>query len=314
MTAIGWAQIALVLAAVLAAALPLSSYIARVLAGERTFLSPRSHAGRARVLQTLRRRSGARAELVRLCDGHARLQRRRLPFALRAAAAAECAAAQSAGLRSGPGRSRLQHVDELHHQHQLAELQRRDDDESSHADARADGSQLRLRRDRPRHGLRAGARLRARGVADGRQFLGRSDARRRSTCCCRSRSSSRSRSSRSEAPQTLAGSVDATTLEGAKQIVSIGPVASQEAIKELGTNGGGFFNANAAHPFENPNAFSNMLEIWAMLVIPFASVFAFGRAVLDFRQGRAIAIAMGIVLVAGVARRLLGRSRAAIRC
>ena len=101
-------------------------------------------------------------------------------------------------------------------------------------------------------------------------------------------------------PQTLAGSFEATTLEGAKQIVSIGPVASQEAIKELGTNGGGFFNANAAHPYENPNAISNMLEIWALLVIPFAAVFAFGRAVFDFRQGRAIVIAMGIVLVTGV--------------
>ena len=101
-------------------------------------------------------------------------------------------------------------------------------------------------------------------------------------------------------PQTLAGSIEATTLEGAKQIISIGPVASQEAIKELGTNGGGFFNANAAHPYENPNALSNMLEIWALLVIPFATVFAFGRAVLDFRQGRAIAITMGVVLVSGV--------------
>jgi potassium-transporting ATPase potassium-binding subunit len=101
-------------------------------------------------------------------------------------------------------------------------------------------------------------------------------------------------------PQTLAGSVEATTLEGAKQMISIGPVASQEAIKELGTNGGGFFNANAAHPYENPNAFSNMLEIWALLVIPFATVFAFGRAVSDFRQGRAIVITMGVVLLTGV--------------
>jgi len=87
-------------------------------------------------------------------------------------------------------------------------------------------------------------------------------------------------------PQTLAGSFEAATLEGAKQIISIGPVASQEAIKELGTNGGGFFNANSAHPYENPNALSNLLEIWALLVVPFASVFAFGRMVLDFRQGR----------------------------
>jgi potassium-transporting ATPase potassium-binding subunit len=101
-------------------------------------------------------------------------------------------------------------------------------------------------------------------------------------------------------PQTLAGSVDATTLEGVKQTIALGPVASQEAIKELGTNGGGFFNANSAHPFENPNALSNALEIWALLVIPFASVFAFGRSVRDPRQGRAIAITMGVVLVAGV--------------
>ncbi|MBI5013358.1 MAG: potassium-transporting ATPase subunit KdpA [Methylocystis sp.] len=101
-------------------------------------------------------------------------------------------------------------------------------------------------------------------------------------------------------PQTLQGSIEATTLEGAKQTLAIGPVASQEAIKELGTNGGGFFNANSAHPFENPNALSNMLEIWALLVIPFATAFAFGRAVFDDRQGRAIAITMMIVLVAGV--------------
>ena len=100
-------------------------------------------------------------------------------------------------------------------------------------------------------------------------------------------------------PQTLQGAVTATTLEGAAQTISIGPVASQEAIKELGTNGGGFFNANAAHPFENPNALSNMLEIWLLLVIPFATVFAFGRAIGDPRQGRAIASAMGIVLIAG---------------
>ena len=102
------------------------------------------------------------------------------------------------------------------------------------------------------------------------------------------------------APQTLTGAFEATTLEGAKQVISIGPVASQEAIKELGTNGGGFFNANSAHPFENPNAFSNMLEIWAILVVPFATAFAFGRAVGDERQGRAIVVAMSIVLGVGI--------------
>ncbi len=101
-------------------------------------------------------------------------------------------------------------------------------------------------------------------------------------------------------PQTLAGSVETTTLEGVKQALSIGPVASQEAIKELGTNGGGFFNANSAHPFENPNAWTNMLEIWAMLLVPVASVLAFGRAVGDIKQGRSILIVMSILLISGV--------------
>jgi K+-transporting ATPase ATPase A chain len=101
-------------------------------------------------------------------------------------------------------------------------------------------------------------------------------------------------------PQTLAGSIEATTLEGAKQTISLGPVASQEFIKELGTNGGGFFNANSAHPLENPNFLTNMIEIWAILLIPVASVLAFGRAIGDQRQGRAILFTMGILLVAGV--------------
>jgi potassium-transporting ATPase potassium-binding subunit len=101
-------------------------------------------------------------------------------------------------------------------------------------------------------------------------------------------------------PQTLTGSVDVTTLEGAKQTISLGPVASQEIIKELGTNGGGFFNANSAHPFENPNVWTNIIENWSLLLIPFASVLAFGRAVGDLRQGRAIFITMGILLVVGV--------------
>jgi K+-transporting ATPase ATPase A chain len=101
-------------------------------------------------------------------------------------------------------------------------------------------------------------------------------------------------------PQTLAGAVDATTLEGAKQTIAIGPMASQEFIKELGTNGGGFFNANSAHPFENPNAWSNLLEIWALLSIPVASILAFGRVVGDIRQGRAILAAMAVFLIVGV--------------
>jgi K+-transporting ATPase ATPase A chain len=101
-------------------------------------------------------------------------------------------------------------------------------------------------------------------------------------------------------PQTLQGSAPVTTLEGGQQILGLGPVASQVAIKQLGTNGGGFFNANAAHPFENPSALTNFLQTWQMLVVATALVFAFGRLVGDRRQGRAILIAMGVLLVAGV--------------
>ena len=101
-------------------------------------------------------------------------------------------------------------------------------------------------------------------------------------------------------PQTLQGSVAVATLEGGQQTLGLGPVASQVAIKQLGTNGGGFFNANAAHPFENPSALTNLLQTWQMLVVSTALVFAFGRLVGDRRQGRAILVAMGVLLVAGV--------------
>ena len=101
-------------------------------------------------------------------------------------------------------------------------------------------------------------------------------------------------------PQTLDASITATTLEGAQQTIALGPVASQEAIKQLGTNGGGFFNVNAAHPFENPNAYSNFLNIFAMLSISAALVYTFGQMVGNRRQGWAILWAIGILLVAGV--------------
>jgi K+-transporting ATPase ATPase A chain len=102
-------------------------------------------------------------------------------------------------------------------------------------------------------------------------------------------------------PQTLAPSVEATTLEGAKQTIAVGPVASQVAIKMLGTNGGGFFNANAAHPFENPTPLSNLLQMVAIFAIGAALTNVFGRMVGDQRQGWAILAAMGVLFVAGVA-------------
>jgi K+-transporting ATPase ATPase A chain len=102
-------------------------------------------------------------------------------------------------------------------------------------------------------------------------------------------------------PQTLAGSIDAATLEGTKQTISLGPVASQEAIKQLGTNGGGFFNVNASHPFENPNAWANILSITAMLVIATALTITFGCMVGDMRQGLALLAAMWGLLIAATA-------------
>src|SRR5580700_3510536 len=101
-------------------------------------------------------------------------------------------------------------------------------------------------------------------------------------------------------PQTLGPYVDATTLEGAKQTIAVGPVASQIAIKMLGTNGGGFFNANAAHPFENPTALSNYLQIISIFALGAALTNVFGRMVGNQRQGWAILAAMGVLFITGV--------------
>ena len=101
-------------------------------------------------------------------------------------------------------------------------------------------------------------------------------------------------------PQNLHAYTQATTLEGAKQVIAQGPVASQEAIKILGTNGGGFFNANSAHPFENPTALTNLMQMVMIFSIGAALTNVFGRMVGDQRQGWAIFAAMGILFLAGV--------------
>ena len=102
-------------------------------------------------------------------------------------------------------------------------------------------------------------------------------------------------------PQTLGPYVEATTLEGAKQTIAVGPVASQIAIKMLGTNGGGFFNANAAHPFENPTILSNLVQTVSIFAIGAALTNVFGRMVGNQRQGWAILAVMGVLFIAGVA-------------
>ena len=98
-------------------------------------------------------------------------------------------------------------------------------------------------------------------------------------------------------PMTMSGAIEAQTLEGAKQSIAVGPVAFQEAIKLIGTNGGGFFNANSAHPFENPTALSNVVETWSEIIIPFALALTFGLIVKDKRQGFALMWTMAILMV-----------------
>ncbi|MDP3951525.1 potassium-transporting ATPase subunit KdpA [Microbacterium sp.] len=114
--------------------------------------------------------------------------------------------------------------------------------------------------------------------------------------------------------QNFAGFTDVTTVSGGTQSIPGGPVASQEAIKLLGTNGGGFFNANSAHPFENPTAWTSLLEIILVLAIPFSLPRTFGRMVGDHRQGYAIAAVMGTIFLASTialsALELTGRGTA----
>ena len=107
-------------------------------------------------------------------------------------------------------------------------------------------------------------------------------------------------------PQNLGAYVDATTLEGAKQVISQGPAASQIAIKQLGTNGGGFWNANSAVPYENPTPLSNFVEVIYILLISAALTHTFGRMVKDERQGWALYAVMSILFLAGRRCLLLG--------
>ncbi len=99
----------------------------------------------------------------------------------------------------------------------------------------------------------------------------------------------------------MAGVVNIDTLEGVRQSILLGPVASQEAIKMLGTNGGGFFNANSAHPFENPTALTNFVQMLSIFVIGFGLTWCFGKAVGNTRQGWAILSAMILLFLGGVA-------------
>ena len=139
------------------------------------------------------------------------------------------------------------------------------------------------------------------GPKTARELLGGSDRGRSSTCFCRSASSSRSCSFAGGDRRRFAAYRELTTLEGVKQVIALGPVASQEAIKELGTNGGGFFNANSAHPFENPTPLRNFIEMVLIFAIPAALTYTYGKMARNTRQGWAIFAAMAVLFFAGVA-------------
>ena len=301
MTVNGWIQIALFCAVVLALVRPLGSYMTRVFSGERTFLSP--------VLEPIERGLYRVAGIDRAHEQHwlayatAMLVFHAggfvLLYALLRLQTALPLNPDGQGCR-GPG-PRLQHRGELRHQHQLAVLRRRDDALVPVADAGPDPPELPVGRDRHRAGRRPRPRV-SRGRRRGRSGrTGSMSPAAPSTCCCRSAPCSRCSWSGRAFPQTLGGAVEATTLEGARQTIAVGPVASQVAIKMLGTNGGGFFNANAAHPFENPTALSNFVQMVSIFAIGAALTNLFGRSVGDERQGWAILAAMAVLFLAGIA-------------
>lgn len=111
-------------------------------------------------------------------------------------------------------------------------------------------------------------------------------------------------------PQTLAPSLELTTREGVKQTVALGPVASQEAIKMLGTNGGGFFNANSAHPFENPTPLTNLVQMLSIFALPAALTYTYGKMARDTKQGWVLFAAMSVLFFAGVAAVYAAESQA----
>ena len=191
---------------------------------------------------------------------------------------------------------------QLRHEHQLAVLLRRVDDGSPRADGRSGRAELRLRGGRHRGRGRAGARLRPLA----RRISSATSGSTWSATCVRillpivDRRRDRASIAGGADPELHAPARPSHTLAGSTQTITGGPVASQEAIKELGTNGGGFYNANSAHPFENPTGWTNWLEIFLLLVIALRLPRTFGRMVGDNRQGYAIVAVDGDLSIGSI--------------
>ena len=256
MTANGWLQIVVFFAAVLAVTHPAGRLpVPRARGGAITSSAPARLARAARLPG--RRASTAASRRGRPTRGAARVQRAHDARDLRDPAPAAPAAVQPAEPRTGRGRLRVQHRGELHHEHELAGVRRRGDDELPEPDGGAGLAQLHLgggghrRRDGPRP--RADARGEGKGPGTIGNFwvdLTRATVYVLLPICRRGRAGARLPGGDPE-PRPLPRR--SRRWRAGSQVIAMGPVASQEAIKQLGTNGGGFFNANAAHPFENPN-------------------------------------------------------------
>ena len=256
-------------------------------------------ARRARDLPRDRGQPGRRPEVVDVPAERAgvlaRLRARALSDAARAASPAVQPRLQGHGARAV-----VQHRRELHDEHQLAVLLRRIDTRLHRADGRPRGAELRLGRGRHLRRDRAGARLRAVAHRSARQLLGRPDPHRHAHPAAdvdrlRGRSSSPAERSTTSTPPT-----SSTRIAGNHQSITGGPIACQEAIKQIGTNGGGPYNANSSHPFENPTNWTNWFQIYFLLVIGFALPRTFGRMVGDKRQGLAIVAVMAVLSVLSV--------------
>ena len=161
--------------------------------------------------------------------------------------------------------------------------------------ARAGVPQLRVGRVRRSGRRRVHPRVWSAGARTRSATSGSTSCARACASCCRSRSSSRWSSISQGAIQNFHGNQTVTTVTGQKQTIPGGPIASQEAIKEVGENGGGPFNANSIHPYENPNGITNVLEIWALLAIPFALTYTFGKMARDQKQGWVVFATMFIL-------------------
>ena len=303
MTAAAWLQIAVLVGLLLLGTRLLGPYLARVYARRRGARRPRPSC-RSSVL--IYRAARIDPEREQPWTVYARSV---IAFSLVSvlglyalAAPAGAAAAEPAAVGVGAAVARLQHRRQLRDQHQLAELRRRVDDERPRPDGGADRAELRL--GCRRHGGRRRPDPRPHAAAQSETIgnfwvdLVRGDDARPPAAGARARR--RARRPRASCRRSRVP-IAATTLEGATQTIYRGPIASQESIKELGTNGGGVVNANSAHPFENPTGLTNFLEIFALLLIPFALTYAFGRLVGDQRQGWAIFAAMFVLWAGSVA-------------